>query len=233
MNKNFTALIIDSNPDLSQRFISVVDKVFTEVYLQPSEEQVEKDLVEFKPSAIFLNLNIDQRQSAFALLEKLPTMLESMPLVFAYMDGHEPELIAHCFENGILDVFMRPFDADLIASKINRALRNEVAAVEKNLTYTKLLKPLSAEVKFSGRLAAVDENGLTLICDHYVSKGSRLKITSSLMEEIFGTATIRLMVSKTWFDEHKSIHFLYAEPPEQKESQSAGLRRFIMRKNEN
>ena len=232
MTKQMTALIYDQEPDSSGRFISVMDRLFTKVLVQPDPKLLEGDFTLLKPTAIFLNLNMNQRETSFALLERIQTLNENGTLVFAYLDGHEPELIAHAFENGILDVFMRPFDGDVIASKVNRVLRQDKTGVEKDLLYTKLYQPLKSEIEFDCKLVSVDENGFTLSSDHYVSKGTKFKMNTPLTNEIFGSDVMKFMVTKTWFDEQLSMHFLFAEPKDSKESHNASLRRFIMSKNE-
>jgi DNA-binding response OmpR family regulator len=229
-NEKFTAFILDKDPDQSKKIISVVDKLFTKVFLQPSPESAPKDFLDNKPNALFLNLNIDQRETSFRVLEQILKLNAHPCLIFAYLDEHEPELIAHAIENGILDVFMRPFDGDLIASKVSRFLKGNAASVEQNLLYTKLYKPLKAQVEFSYKLVSVDENGLTMMSENYINKGTKFQINSPLMNEIFEDPTIAFMVTKTWFDEQKNLHFLFAEPWNPKESQNSSLRRFILGK---
>ncbi len=229
MKNALVALVIDQDPESLKRFLPCVEGIFATVYTQSDPTRLERDYQGLKPQVIFLNLNLDHREESFNFLEKVHPTQETPAVVFAYLDHGEPELFAHAIENGVQDLFTRPFDADLIASKINRWIRNE-QSLEKDLSYTRLRPALKAQVELGLKLLCVDESGFTMSSDHYISKGTRLPVCAPLLKEIFGAPDLELLVTKTWYEEGQAECYLFLEPRAASEATSSALRRFILSK---
>lgn len=227
--KMLKALIIDQNPDQAKNFATLVKELFNKVFTQTDPLLALKEFEELKPNVLFLNLTINQRSKNFDLLEKLPFTLDNPVIVFGYNDGSEPELLAHAIETGIQDIFIRPYDADIISTKITRFYQSEKTS-GREIQYQDLNPPLKAHVKFNFKLSAVDESGLTFKGEHYISKGTVFTQKGPLINEIFETDSQELMVTRTWLGEDWKEYFFFAEPKDQKEITSAALRKFVLRK---
>lgn len=225
---SLNALIIDSDPAYTAHIIPVTKPLFNKVFLAGKTDEVMKEVEENKPNVIFLNLTIQQRQNALDLLDRLKSG-HGEAIIFGYTDSAEPDLITHALEAGLQDIFTRPFDRDLISTKINRFYQTE-KTLSNEIRYTPLSSPIKARVEMSLKLIGVDENGMTLKGDHYISKGTMITIPEKLAKELFELNSVELMVTKTWVSEDWKNYFLYAEPKDSKESMSASLRKFIMRK---
>lgn len=227
--KMLKALIIDQNPEQAKNFATLVKELFNKVFVQSDALLALKEFEELKPNVIFFNLTINQRSAHFELLEKLPMAMDNPVIVFGYNDAPEPELLAHAIETGIQDIFLRPYDADIISTKITRFYQSEKTS-GREIQYQELNPAIKATVKFNFKLTAVDENGLTFKGEHYISKGTVFTQKGPLINEIFENDSQELMVTKTWLSDDWKEYFFFAEPKDQKEQTSAALRKFVLRK---
>jgi DNA-binding response OmpR family regulator len=228
MKKNPTALLLDSETELARKMGEALEGLFSKVIMENNHDKYETTYEYFKPEVVFVNLNISQRDANLSFVERIVQDQDKPVVVYAYVDAMSSELTSHAIENGIQDVFARPFDADIIASKINRLIKNE-RTLDLDLSYTRLLVPLKAEIEFNFRVVSVDENGITLKGNTFLSKGTKFHSSSSLLKQIFDDGSIQLMVTKTWLDEN-SEHHVFVEPNNPTELTSAALRRFILTK---
>lgn len=123
--KTLSAMIIDQDPDQTRQISNVIKSLFNKVYTQGNLAEAIKEFGEIKPQVLFLNLTINQRTDNLELIEQLTFNQESPTVIFGYNDSQESELLAHAIETGVHDIFARPYDADIISSKINRYYQTE------------------------------------------------------------------------------------------------------------
>lgn len=227
--KFLKALIVDQDAAQARSFASLIKELFNKVHYEQNVDEIIKECREIKPRVIFFNLNVAQRTSHFELLEKLPLAGDSQTIIFGYTDMHEPELIAHAIELGFHDIFVKPFDTDIIATKINKFFQFEKTE-GREISFSHIRPPLSGNILMKLKLMSVDENGISFKTDHYISKGATFKLNDALIQEIFEETTVELMITRTWLGDNWGEHFFYAEPKFSQEKNSASLRRFILRK---
>lgn len=228
MKKLIVPLILDCDVNLANKFNQAIEPIFAKVYLQTNVTQFENDCRGLKPAVIFVNLNIQQREDSFALIEKL-NREETRPVIYGYLDDSGPELIAHAIENGVQDVFIRPFDTDVIASKINQHVKSD-ATQERELSFTSLAPSYTATVNLNFKIVAVDENGISLQGKHFITKGTKFLFSNNLVKEIFGKESIMMMVTKSSQNDDGKEYVFFIEPKEPSEAHSSALRRFIASK---
>lgn len=230
MNTKFaTALVFDQDQTSAKSMAGVVKDLFHKVYTQSDLKLLLPDLVDTKPGVVFVNLTIAQRTENLELSEHI-ARTEPAPLIFGYNDSHEPELLTHALESGIVDLFMRPFDEAIIASKINKYIQQE-RTLKHDLSYTQLAPPLPARVRFPVKITGVDENGVTLETEHYLSKGLTLRLPEALSRELAGEEKAEFMITRTWGGDTWNRFFSYAELRNTDDNKTAALRRFITEKN--
>ncbi len=223
------ALIIDQDPAQGRAMALLIKDLFNKIHFEQKVDEIIKECNEIKPRVLFINLNVEQRTTNFEILSKIPLDGDSQTVVFGYTDSHEPELIAHAIEEGFHDIFVKPYDADIVATKINRFFQFEKTQ-PRQINYTPLKPSLQGVMGISLKLISVDENGMQFKCDHYISKGTPFKTESPIIQEIFEEPIVELMVTKTWMGDNYGDYFFFAEPVRSIEKNSAALRRFILRK---
>lgn len=227
--KNLKGLILDQEEASCEAFSKIVKDLFAHFYKQNNPESAFHEWKDIKAHIIFINLNIKQRNSNLSLLEKITPLKDNSTLFFGYMDAHDPELVAHAIELGFQDIFTRPFDTDMIASKINRFIISNTT-IDRDLSYTRMNRPLPAKIQLSFSISSIDENGIHLKSDHYISKGTVFHFDAPIIKEIFEKDSIEFMITRTSVGDHWGEHFAYAEPRTPNEQYNASLRRFILGK---
>lgn len=227
--KFLKAMIVDQDVTQGRAMALLIKDLFTKIHFEQYAAEIIKECEQQKPRIIFFNLNVAQRTTNFEILEKLPLDGDKQTIIFGYTDSPEPELIAHAIEEGFNDIFVKPFDADIIATKINKYFKFEKTQ-GRDLSYTTLRPPLHGMLNIPLKLMSVDENGFEFKCEHYISKGGSFKLTNPIVHDIFEEDSIDLMISRTWTGDNYNDFFFYAEPMLSSEKTSAALRRFILRK---
>jgi DNA-binding response OmpR family regulator len=225
---NLKAMIIDADPDQAKAMSIVLKDLFSKIIFQSDVTLALKEFRELKPNILFLNLGIGQRAIQLEIPEKLELTPDEQLVIFGYNDASEPELLATAMESGIHDIFVRPFDADIISTKINRYYVSDKTQ-NRDLQYGKLTPSLKAQVVFDLKLVAVDENGFTFKGEHFICKGTTFPLKGTFIKDIFEADIQEFMITKTWVNEDQKDYYLYAEPRDMKEQTNAALRRFILR----
>lgn len=229
MNLRFTsALIIDQDPDSARNMGNLVKELFNKVFTQTDMKLVPGDLTDIKPQVVLINLSLAQRTENLELAEIIGKA-EMVPLLLGYNESHEPELVAHALESGFQDLFMKPFDEAIIASKINKYFQNE-RTLKHDLTYLPVKPALNVKVSFKIVIKGVDENGITFSSNHYISKGTAIRLPGNLAQELTSSEKTEFMVTRTWAGETWEEFFSYAELKTPDDTKSAALRKFILKK---
>lgn len=225
--KHQKAMIFDTDKSLSAKVHDLIKTLFSSTYVQNDPRVFGIDYGQLRPDLVFLNLNSSSRDSSFTFLQETFSTSSHKAIIFAYMDKIEPEIIAHAIENGVQDFFAKPFDQAIVASKVNRLIKSELTA-DQSLSYSKLRPTLPVKLDLPLKVSAVDENGITFSSPYYVVKGTKLSVTTPLIQQIFSVQSMDMMIVKTWLDEDK--YQLFAEPWDASEDKSNALRRFILTK---
>lgn len=223
--QSISVLVIDKDPESAKAMAFLVKDLFSKVHIQSELKKVPEDLLNLEPAVVLISLTISQRAENLELAEIINKSAES-PLLLGFSDSHETELLAHALESGFQDLFMRPFDEDLIASKINKFIQHE-NTLKHDLAYSTLRPLIHAKVRFHVRLIGCDENGITMEGDHYISKGTTIALPGVLSRKLTGSEKTEFIVTRTWTGNSWDKQFFYAEMKSPDEMRSAALRNFI------
>ncbi len=207
---------------------SLVKTLFNKVFTQTDIKLIPGDLADLKPQVVIINLSLSQRTENLELAEYIGQQ-PVVPLLFGYTESHEPELVAHALESGFQDLFMKPYDEAIIASKINKYFQHE-KTLKHDLVYLPMKPPLNVKVNFKIIIKSVDENGITFSSNHYISKGTVIRLPGELSQELTSSAKTEFMVTKTWAGETWEEFFSYAEVRSPDDTKSSALRKFILQK---
>lgn len=230
MNTKFvSSYIIDQDAESGRHMSGIVKDLLHKVYFETDTKKVIEEITKLKPAIVMVNLTISQRTENLELSE-IAGRMNPPPLLLGYSDSHEPELLAHALESGLQDLFMKPFDEDIIASKINKFFQHE-KTLKHDLAYNILKPALAAKVKFAIKVTGCDENGITIESEHYLSKGTSIKLPPTLAVEISGSDKTEFMITRTWTGDSWSQFYSYAELKSPDDAKTASLRRFITGKN--
>lgn len=222
------ALVFDLKEASAKQMAAMLKDIFTTVYLYSDPATLLEQCSKIKPKVIFINLGIEQRSKNLTLIEELSVLPDS-PIFFGYMESYEPEIVAHAIEMGFHDIFTRPFDVDIISTKLVRFIKNDHNE-NREINYTSVRETIPCSINAKFRIKAVDENGIHLTGPHYISKGTRFFISGDLIQTIYEEHEVEFMVVKTSTDNNSDEFACYIEPTKSSEERSGALRRFLMGK---
>lgn len=228
--KNFTPniLLIDSDPRTLGAIKNALTVVTERTEVLSPTSSLEEMLQNFRPEIVFINFNLDQRRQNLETKEALLRLKPELE-VFAYADGADPILIAHTLELGFRDIFVRPFDPDVICTKINR-IGSSKATKGHELSYTSLRPPRPAVVSIPLQLIAIDEGGFSFRSKCFIAKGTVFPFTGKFCQNIFNQNEIELVVSSSERGNGTNEFTYYAEPRQPTKDHQSALRHFLLSK---
>lgn len=199
-------------------------KIVPKVYAQQDVSLFRKEIIDINPEIIFLDLSVGQSEESHKILNWI-LFNKRETLVLGYTETATPELMAHGVESGIEKSFHAPYNDEEISKLISSQFKSRG-----RVTRPLLEHPHKAQVSFGARISSVDENGIKLICSHYISKGVVFLFDEPLCREIFNQESILMIVTKTSQVLTGFDYEIYIEPKVSTEATSLALRRFIMSK---
>lgn len=221
-------LLVDSDPRTLGAIQNSLTVVTDRTHVLKDASAIEEVLRDFRPEVAFINFNMDQRRRGLELKDEL---LLSKPDLdcFAYADAADPILVAHVLELGFRDIFVRPFDPDVICTKINR-LGSSKHTNGHDLFYSPIKPARPAELSVPMRLLSIDEGGFYFRSKSFIAKGVSFTFSGSLCQEIFGQRDLELMVSSSERDLGANVFTYYAEPKTPSKIHQSALRHFLLSK---
>ena len=226
-----TVLLIEQDPIHASDISKLFKEIFQKVYVCHSADQGMKEFLQIKPHLIFFNLSVKQRDGAFEMIERLPFLIKKDVLMLGYSDASTPELLAHTMEKGIQEVYPFPFRSNELPKKINLNIESHHQDRQDDHV-VKLSNPIPVKVRFKLKLLAIDESGLTLTTNYFISKGTTFDFQNPLITEIFGEEIVSFRVTKTWLSQDTQAFHLFIEPAKPNEATSNSLRKYILRMHE-
>lgn len=229
--KNFTPtiLLIDSDPRTLAAIKNSLTVVTNRTEALKESAPLEDVLQNMKPEIVFVNFNLEQRRRNLELKDALLNLKPDLEF-FAYADAADPILIAHTLELGFRDIFVRPFDPDVICTKINR-IGNSLATKGHDLQYTNLRPARPAVLTIPLELKAIDEGGFHFSSTSFIAKGTSFIFSGKIPEKIFKLPQIELVVSSSERGTAKDSPFTYyAEPRVPTKEHQSALRHFLLGK---
>lgn len=205
------ALVVDDDPIQRTILHSVLTKLgITNETVATSKEFIEK-LNKTKPDFCLIDLNLESLGAGFTLIQAIRNVLGYEPILIVISGNTEKKAIAHALEIGANDYILKPFDRDVLISKISyytttEELQNEQLPL---LPVPEGGSPATFNLEFN--IQEVDEFGITLNGKHLILKGLALNLESQLLQEITGLSKPPLFtVTSTWI-EANGTYSAYAE----------------------
>lgn len=228
--KTFTPniLLVDSDPRTLASIKNALSVVSDRIEQLNADSNLEDVLKDFRPEIVFLNFNLEQRRKSLEVKDAL-LVLKPELACFAYADAADPILVAHSLELGFRDIFVRPFDPDVICTKINRYGDSKNTSAHE-LKYSVLKPPASAEISLPLKLIAVDEGGLTFRSKSFIAKGTTFPLTGKLSQQIFKQDSLELIVSSSEREPSTNEFTYYTEPRLPNKDHQSALRNFLLSK---
>lgn len=211
MDTKAKILNIDDDPDFNALLKVVLKKNgFHSITTETPNDFAEALKVE-KPDLCLIDINLDIASGAgFTMLQAVRnTFGLEIPLIILSRRSSRED-IGKALELGANDFVSKPLDDTFLIQKINQYLRNPEL---KPLTYSKVSeRDWPCEVTIDLGIQAINEFGVTLSSEHFLSKGSYIELKGSLVKEIINKDTpLKLTVNNSWIDEETKRYQAFCE----------------------
>lgn len=204
------ALVVDDDPIFRKMMEVVVTQLGLVVRATDQAEEFGLLATILTPDIFIVDLQIGS-VNGLTLVESLRRSGVTQPILVVSGNG-DLATVSHALEIGANDYIVKPFDKSLLASKLHQFVKTQ--ELDDHEKYLKKFDGNGAEarVNFSGRLAGVDEMGFRFVTPHLVSKGTVLRFSGGVLNEIEpDTNDCLLCVTATSLDSNTGEYEIYAE----------------------
>lgn len=154
------------------------------------------------PDLILIDLNIGKLQGAgFQIIEAIRNKISvEIPLI-VLSKRRDIKDITHAIEVGADDFFIKPIDSHVFLPKINNYLDGFMLGdiglfpFKKNPT-----KYDRSKIQYSLCPVKIDELQMHLLSDHLLTRGSKVRLSGELIEEVFGCSELPFYVHTSTAD---------------------------------
>jgi CheY-like chemotaxis protein len=184
-------LAVDDDLDFQEILKIKLNTSELNLVLSSSEKEFFEKIDSQKFDIFLLDLSIDDHplKGLEILIRIRQEKLKDIPII-VLSNSSSKKIISNALELGANDFVSKPVDAKLLVSKI-KALVAGKQAFAKELEFGKI--PGNAPDIFITsklHLMAITEMGFLVKGNAYVAKGTKLKLRSSLLKDIFGLDTL-------------------------------------------
>lgn len=192
----------------------------------PFLQAIKKELPDF----CFIDLNIDQVNEGFLLVQAIRRQLPAKIPLFVTSGRKDNESIAHAIEIGATDYLVKPVDLEMLGSKLMPYARNDETRDADLLLHFIPEDGDEVAINFSYEISAIDEFGIVISGSALFSKRSMQKIEGKIIEEAIGTPGAQLMkVNNCWADPDANEFHAYLEFENLSQEESSHLRGWLER----
>ncbi len=224
MNDKLMILSIDDDSDFNLLLKIKLEKHKIEVRTTTNVAEFSAALREGpSPNLCIVDLNLAESPDAgFSLIQALRNKDALLP-IFVMSRRSDGADIIYALELGANDYINKPLDVDLLLAKISHNLKTNILDF-KNFPLLKVTNSVSScQVKVNFKIREINEFGIVLECLNFVSKGTIVKISGAIIQEIFEEEFVSLRVSNINIDNSigKFNTFLEFDPENQEMNSKA------------
>ena len=221
-------LCLDDDPDFNKILKHVLKK---HQYFSIATETVEefvKFLKNYPPKLCFIDINLDMGFGAgYALLQAIRNKMGlSLPIIILSRRRSLDD-IAKALELGANDFISKPLDDEYLIRKVNQYLMKDdlpplpiymVSDKDKECHYT-----------FNVQIAELSEFGITLVSEHFISKGTSIQLTGEVIQELTQSPKpIKVLITESFIAEEDHLYHCFCEFDYENEDLMNNVRTYIL-----
>lgn len=205
-----SVLAVDDDVMFRKVLEAVLGRLGMIVKTTANEKEFMSGFNRIRPDLCLIDLQLGG-QSGFDLIKKIRE-IDAAVSVVVISGSEEESAVAHALEAGANDFILKPLDKTLLASKLSRFINTE-ELIEHTAEFvsppqgnTEVLLHLEATIE------AIDELGVTCIGKSLIPKGTVLKLSSGIFQEIgLEAQEVLVSITNTWYDAKSNAYGAYAE----------------------
>lgn len=232
-------LTLDDDEDFNLLLVKVLKRLHLDVETTDNAEMFFNRLKNSNPSILIIDLNLGEKfGEGLQVIEKVRKEHGEKVPIIVMTKRSSPEDISFAFEMGASDFLTKPLDDVLLIAKVKQFIRikdgKPLHSIDEDFFLPFKQIPLGKRnCKFHLKLniTEVSEFGMKLEGDHFIARGTPIKIQSDLTKEIFGDdRTYLFTVHKNWIDNDAGKSGIYVEFDANNESMMSKLRIWLLAK---
>jgi DNA-binding response OmpR family regulator len=184
-------LAIDDDLDFHEILKIKLSQVDFELTITSTEIEFENKFNEQKYDLILLDLSIgDNPLKGLEILSKIRQVRNNDTPVIVLTNTNTKKTVSSALELGANDYVNKPVDGKLLVIKIKQLVGGNQAFAKEIALGTTPGKPTAITLSAKLRLVSISEIGFIVEGNAFIAKGSRVKLKSERIKEIFGTESI-------------------------------------------
>ena len=195
MSNKKTILTIDDDVDFNNLLKQELQKLPVDLITTTTVDEFLKGLTTVKPDICLVDLNVgDDPEMGFKIVAAIRKKFENKTKLLVVSAEHSSERVTLALEMGASDYITKPLDVRALQKKLNYFLY----IPEERQFFRRVpaaLSPVILKMKF--QITSIDEFGLEIISNIYIARGTSLKISSPVFEQMGIPGTCSCVVTRT------------------------------------
>lgn len=212
MNRKFAsaqqALMIDDDVE----YLAVFKRVLRTLDIELTETSTKKDfiyqLTHKQFNMCFIDLNLTKELDGYHLIERVRASFSKDLTIFVVSSVDRTREIAHALELGATDYFIKPVDTKILDKKLAFYFGTSTSGQNSREYDVLPTAAYSVQIESHGEIEYVDEFGLRLRSRNLMPKGTLVRLTGDLIEDISGQKKLLTSVMSSMVD-HRNDSFVY------------------------
>lgn len=227
--QRLTALMLDEDADFCSLVKRILRTLEVEVVTADSKIDFLVKLKQMRPGLCIVDLNMAKNAESYSVIQDIRKASIAVPLFIVSVDPRL-EAVTSALHVGATDYFVKPIDREVLEKKLSYHLKDLVSANTNRPYFSITGSPYSVQLEFSEQLESIDEFGITFHSVHQIPKGTLVKVSGKIIEEITQQEKIVTSVMSNNFDPASQLHIYYAEFEDASKACLSNIRKWLMLK---
>lgn len=165
------------------------------------------------PDLCIIDLNLGPLEKGYDLISTLRRIGDpNMPIIICSGEDQR-EIIAHALEMGANDYLIKPVDRSVLTAKLLQFIKTtELDFSQTGSTSILPLAALDTTIEIGLKLCLIEEDGVTLVSQHLILKGTLVSLAGAIIEEISGRqAALSVSVVSSELSPENDNYLVYLE----------------------
>lgn len=224
------ALMIDDDPDVLSQVRRILRSLDVELITTDNREDFLALIKEVNPRFCLIDLNIAGTADGLSLIKEIRSSFIENTTLFVVSSSFDMRVVDQALSMGATDYFMKPIDRAVVEKKMFYYFKNEISSSSANLYVPPGDEHQALQIQFASQLVSVDEFGIQFMLPHLLPKGTYVKISGPLIENITGQSKIMTSILSSSLDSKIKLYVYYAEFEDASEESLQNVRKWLMAK---
>lgn len=235
-NEQKFIITLDDDADFNILLKKQLEKFNFKVQTTSSPKEFLAEIKAKMPDIVIVDLNLSLNKNfgeGFQVIKAIRNKLGNELPIMALSRRSDSKDIASVLEMGADDFVPKPLDIDLLVTKITKVFKGSDGLEAVDFEFPHKLIPAAdrdATIALNLKLIEVNEFGLTLHADYFISKGHSFDLEGDIIEEIFDVECINLSSSIATPNKEIGGFNIFSEFPSENLALISSVRKWMTKK---